>query len=57
MRTFLHPLAGADLMPRQVVQVQAQLFVCHARGNSANITIELQYFPSDIDNLQGEAEA
>ena len=25
MRTFLHPLAGADLVPRQVVQVQAQL--------------------------------
>ena len=41
MRTFLHPLAGADLMPRQVVQVQAQLFVCHARGISANIIIEL----------------
>ena len=42
--SFLHPLAG-------VVQVQAQLFVCHARGNSANIIIELQYFPSDLDNL------
>ena len=31
--------------------------VCHARGKKANIIIELQYFPSDIDNLRGEAAA
>ena len=50
--SFLHPLAGADLVPRQVVQVQAQLLcVCHAQGTSANIIIEVQYFASDIDNI------
>ena len=29
--------------------------VCHARGTSENIIIELQYFPSDIDNLRDKA--
>ena len=29
--------------------------VCHARGTSENIIIELQYFPSDVDNLRDKA--
>ena len=55
MRTFL--LQELTLCRGKLSRSRLSFSVCHARGNSANITIELQYFPSDIDNLRGEAAA
>ena len=55
MRTFL--LQELTLCRSKLSRSRLSFSVCHAQGTSENIIIELQYFPSDIDNLHGEAAA